>query len=146
DRRALELIAQALYRRDDFAGAAPFYRRLAMLPIASKLESFAGARPNEILGPDQTELPFLQTDPLPVVELQVDDGEPIKVLIDTGGGELILSPECAARLEAETFGNETATFAGGLSGTYQHARIDRVELGAIEVRRVPVRILDTRRF
>jgi predicted aspartyl protease len=98
-----------------------------------------------VRGPSTTELPFLQTEPLPVVEIGVE-GRRAYAFIDTGGAELILGTELAAQVGATVFGYQDGRFAGGTRADFGQGRVESAVLGDFEVRRVPVHILPTRRF
>jgi hypothetical protein len=136
----------ALYRSNDFAAAAEAFAPLPQQEaFVEKLRSFAEAPPYEIRGPDETELLFLQTDPLPVVPIAVQ-GRRAYAFIDTGGAELILDTEFAAEVGATVFGNQDGRFAGGRRAAVGQGRVESVALGDIELSRVPVHILPTRRF
>ena len=127
-------------RRGELAEGLPGFES-----AAAKLRSFGEDAPYELSGPEQTVLPFLLTDPLPVVKLAVEEHE-ICALIDTGGAELILDAEFAAEIGASRFGAQEGVFAGGKRAAYEHGRVERITLGEIELRRAPVHLLPTRRF
>lgn len=137
---------EALYRADDFAAAAPFFRAAGRESLAIKLESFGALRPNRIDGPARAVVPFDQTDPLPLVELRVNGVGPLLFLIDTGGGELVLDPLFADSVGARRYGSELGTFAGDRRRPSVHGRVDSLRLGEVVMRDVPIRILDTSRF
>lgn len=142
------LHAEWHYRRNQFCEAAPYFRTLGSTAMADKLESFGDLIPYQVAAdqPLSVTVPFAQTDPLPVVELQVDGSEPIFAIIDTGGPELILDPEFAKTIEVMTFGSQTSTFAGDKQASYEHGRVQSVTLGDLTVGNVPVKLLPTRRF
>jgi hypothetical protein len=143
--RARSLLAESWYRADEFEKAVPLLRALHRDPAAAKLESFAGTTPNAIEG-DTATLPFVQTDPLPLIQVRVNGSEPVYFLIDTGGGETLIDSTFAQKIGAEQFGSQMGTFAGDQKGSLAHGRIDSLRLGSIVMRRLPVRIRDTRRF
>ena len=92
------------------------------------------------------EVAFVQTDPLPIVEMRVNGSEPAFFVVDTGGGELILDPGFADKVGARRFGKRTATFAGDATAEVELAHVERVALGTVTVYNVPVRLLPTGRF
>lgn len=143
--RARSLLAESWYRVDAFEKAAPLLRALHRDPAAAKLEGFAGTTPNAIEG-DAATLPFIQTDPLPLIQVRVNGSDPVYFLIDTGGGETLIDSTFARQIGAVQFGSQMATFAADQKGSLAHGRIDSLRLGSIVMRRVPVRIRDTRRF
>jgi predicted aspartyl protease len=143
---AKKQLALVYYRRDDFARAAPLYRRLGCEAMAKKLESFANDPPYKIEGKANVcRIPFVHTDPLPLIEVKVK-GESVFFLIDTGGSEIYLDPELAKKVGATDFGSSSGTYGGGLKANTGQGRVDEVTLGEFVVRNVPVHILSTRRY
>jgi len=141
------LLGQVFYLRDDYQRAAPLLYTTAWKTQAKKLESFGAARPYQIEG--QTEVvrvKFSMTDPLPVVQVRVNGGEPVNFFIDTGGAEVIIDTEFAKEIGAAQFGMERGVFGGGKVAGYQHGRIDALLLGDLVVKNVPVTMMDVRRF
>lgn len=140
-------LAELFYRRDDFAHAAELYRATGRTALADKLTSFGSARPYRIRDALATvRVRFLQTDPLPLIAARVNDSEEVYFLVDTGGGELILDPSLAEQIGAPRFGAESGVFGGDQRAHTEHSRVDMVRLGELEVRDVPVHLLDTSRF
>ena len=140
------LLGEARYRRDDFRGAAPLLRAAGRALRAGKLESFGDASPNRIAGPDEiVRLPFVITDPLPIVRATVNGGDTLFLLIDTGGGELVLDSVVAVRLGIAVLGRGTGVFAGG-AASVAHGRVDSVRLGGFTVHDVPVAMINARQF
>ena len=146
-KRPNELLAEMHYRAGRFADAATLYEKLGRKTKAAQLASFGAAKPYETSAnwPRQR-VAFVQTDPLPVIQVQFNDGEPVNCLIDTGAAEIVIDPGLAERLKAPRFGSETGMFAGAKSAPVEFSRVDSVTLGNLEVRNVPVKILKTRGF
>ena len=146
NRTVKALLAEMYYRRDDFPRAAPLFRASAREVIAKKLESFDNRVPYELQKKDfEVHVKFLQTDPLPLISARVNGSEPANFLIDTGGAELILGAEFAKQVGVVEFGGTSGLLASG-SATFLHGRIDSFTLGDLEVRNLPVQILDGRAF
>ncbi len=147
DPAARRLLAESYRRRDDFAAAAPLLHEAGDEVEAQMLASFAGVTPYEITAdsPAETEVPFRQTDPLPVLSLTVN-GKQALFLLDTGGSDLLLDPQLAAEVGAQSFGTREGTFGGGKKAATGVGRVESVALGGITVRHVPVLTLPTRRF
>ena len=143
DKIAAGLLGEALYRQDRFEAAAPWLARAGQPARARKLASFAGTTPYRYTG-EPGPVPFLQTDPLPVVEAGIDDGRTGLFLIDTGAGEVYLDRTFARELQVPSFGVERGGFGGGLVGRYEHGRVRALQLGGMSVRDLPVVLLDTR--
>lgn len=144
-RETLALLAEAYYRRDRFAEAAPLLESIGEEAKAAKLMAFEERKPYRARG-DRAVLPFLQTDPLPVVELSINGSEPAAFILDTGGGELILDREWAAELGVESVGTSRGTFGGDQRALVDHGAVGAVALGDLVLRNVPVQMLDTSPF
>jgi hypothetical protein len=141
------LMAEVFYRQDDFKRAAPLFRVTGQDAVAKKLESFKGITPYQIEGKAEvSHLKLVMTDPLPVLQVRVNKGEPVNFFIDTGGAEVIVDSEFAKELNIAQFGSVTGTFAGGKQAAFQHGRVDFLTLGEFTVKNVPVHIMDVRRF
>jgi hypothetical protein len=143
-RQANELLAEVSYRRDDFATAAAYHEAAGNRSIAAKLRSLAGRRPYAIQGPDTVRLPFVRTDPLPIVEAILNRGPAALFLLDTGGAELILDKAFAGAAGVPVFGGQRSYFGGGKSATIVHGAAESLALGEVTVRDLPVQLLDMR--
>jgi hypothetical protein len=147
DKEAKNLLAHVYFRKDDFAKAAPYFRAVGAEPVAKKLESFKGLVPYQIeTKAPVTEVPFIYTDPLPIIEVSLNGDRKATFIIDTGASEVYLDPELANELGALRFGSTTGVYGGGLQAQTIHGRIDSLTLGDFVIRNVPVRILSTKRF
>jgi len=133
------LMGEVLYRQNLYAQAAPFFEAAGRKPKAERLKAFEGKTPFEIeSGPDVSILPFLQTDPLPIIPLTIN-GREGKFLIDTGGWELHVLPAFAEKCGLKPLGpRETGTYAGGRQAGSSSAVADRVTLGDFSLRNVPI--------
>jgi len=145
----LAYVASAQYLMRDYAAAAATLEDVGDLNLlnAEQVRLLAEEPPYEVSATaDQAVLPFLQLDPLPVVEIEVNS-ERISVLIDTGGAQLILDSEFADQVGVRPVSeHEVKGFAGGKTGSVSYGITQSVRLGEIELRRVPVWVLPTRRF
>ena len=93
---------------------------------------------------DQTVLPFLQLDPLPMVQIEVNS-KSLSVLVDTGGVQLIVDPEFADDAGIQPVSRQpTKGFAGGKTGEIAFAVVRSTSLGDVTLKNVPVWILPTR--
>jgi hypothetical protein len=144
---ARSLLAEAHYRQDDFTAAAPLWKGLGREALARKLESFAAGSAYQLDGPaGPVTAQMVMVDPLPVVEVRLNGGEPVCFLLDTGGAEVIVDAALAGELGLPLFGAEGGVFAGGRAAALQHGRVDSLELGGLVIRNVPALIMDVRRF
>jgi hypothetical protein len=134
------LLAEAYYRRDKFGQAAPLFRALGKTAMADKLQYLSDKSPYAIeSNSDSTFVTFEQTDPLPTVKLRIN-GEDALFVIDTGGWELIMDTDLAAKVGAKKFGGQLATYAGGKQDSTFNGALDEVRIGEFTVRNVPVHI------
>ncbi len=144
DQAALGLLAENYYRRDDFKKAAEFFEAFGQKPKADKLKRLAEKPAYELAsGASRTAIPFIKTDPLPLVKMRINGSEEAVFLIDTGGWELILESGFAEKVGAEKLGEQTATYAGGRQAKTYQGIVDKVEIGDFVVRNVPVHINDS---
>ncbi len=86
------------------------------------------------------------TDPLPVIQIQVNSSALVNFLIDTGGAALIIDDDFAKEIGAVQFGSFMGTFGGGKKAAVHQGKVDSVTLGDFTIKNVPVDILPTRRF
>ena len=91
---------------------------------------------------DETAVPFLVTDPLPVIEVEVN-GRKVTVLIDTGGDSFILDPGIASELGIEIVASMMGMFAGGMEAEVGFARAKSLALGGVTLHSVPISVLPT---
>lgn len=139
EREPQSLMGEILYRRNEYSQAAPYFEAIGQNARAEKLRAFQDKTPFLIeSGPDVSVLPFLQTDPLPVIEVTVN-GQKGKFLIDTGGGEPHLMPAFAERCGIKPVTQKAmGTFAGGRQAAMQGGIAETVRLGDFSLRNVPV--------
>lgn len=145
-------LAMAYYRQDRFDDASRWFhaaagpmpvgplRELEMLSRHTGL--FARSTPYALDGPAQDRIPFVVTDPLPVVPVSVNGGPPAYFILDTGGAEIILDDKYAAEVGADLAGAFAATYGGGRQARTGMGKVDSVSLGGYTIRQVPVHILD----
>jgi len=141
-REANELLGEASYRRGDFDQAAIYQQAAGNRPVAAKLRSFAGRRPYAIDGPEVVRLPFVRTDPLPVLSARVNGGPEAHYLLDTGGAEVILDTAFAGAAGVPQFGAQRSFFGGGKTAPISHGAIDSIALGDMTIGQVPVHVMD----
>lgn len=111
------------------------------LAVAQERKAAFGADRYQMAAPPvETVIPFVTTDPLPVIKVRLG-GREASLLIDTGGADLMISPELAKSLglEAEPAGERI--FAGGVRAPIQRTMVPELEMGPIEIRRVPATLL-----
>lgn len=147
DKQVINLLAEVAYRRDDFQQAATLLRTAGKNTMAAQMESFKGQVPYLITAPAQTtRVPFIHTDPLPLIAVKINGSAEANFIIDTGGAEVILDTDFARQHQAQIFGQEERTFGGGRRAPMEFGRIDSLSLGELEIKNVPVHILSTKAF
>jgi len=147
DSNPRSLLAEVFCRSDAFQRATPLFRLIGREALANKLESFREALPYQIEGEaEEVNLKFAVTDPLPVVQVRVNDSELVNFIIDTGAAEVVLDREFAKEMAAAQFGSETGIFAGGKKAGFGHGAVNSLTLGDFTMRNVPVITMDVQRF
>jgi len=144
DKEPKTLLAEAYYRRDDFQQAAPLFRDIDRIPVADKLQYLVSKVPYQIeSGVEVTSVEFVQTDPLPIVKMRINNSEEALFLIDTGGWELGIDSELAEEVGAKKFGKRMAAYAGGKQAAIYAGVVDHVKIGDFRIKNVPVNISDS---
>ena len=90
----------------------------------------------------ETVVPFIVTDPLPVITVEVN-GRELTALIDTGGDSFILDPAIASELGIEIVTSMTGMFAGGMEAEVGLAKAASLSLGGVTLHSVPIAVLPT---
>ena len=138
---AKNLLGEIYYRRDQFPEAARWFRAAGSAERAEPLELFGTAAPYAISGPpDETRLPFVVTDPLPLVRVRVNGGEAAEFLIDTGGAEVQLDADFAKRMNLSAASGISTMLLDGSQTEMRHGRVASLQLGDFNVQNVPVGI------
>jgi predicted aspartyl protease len=150
------LLAEAAMRRDAFSvaeslvsainfGGSPLQQRYSGSVSARQLASFRDRKPYVVDGPgDVATIPFVKTDPLPLVHARVNGAPETTFLIDTGGAQVVLDPNYARELRVPQYGAMTGLFAGGKRIGVPYGRIDALTLGAWHIRNVPIQLVSVR--
>jgi hypothetical protein len=117
------------------------------LPIWDMMKSFEDAPPFKVdwRGKSEEIIPFLITDPLPLISVEMQ-GKQIYALIDTGGDSFYLDNEFADELGIESVARAMGTFAGGKQAEVGFAKAETLKLGDVVIENVPITILPTQRF
>lgn len=136
DVAAVQDLATAYYRMDDYVPAADLYRILGEGVLHAKYSALGRLIPYVIHWDDEPAiLSFVRRDPLPTVRLRVNGIKGLFIL-DTGSGEVVLDGKFAQKVRAKGVGVRTETFSGAMEEGY----VDDIGLGGVTVRNVPVRI------
>lgn len=151
------MLAEAVYRRDDFTKAAallnqigPSYATMTQnypTLLAPKLDAFQGLKPYELHGHGQTTaLKFVKTEPLPVVTVRINGTTDVTFFIDTGNSEILLDTDFAHELGVKPLGSVQGTFSGGQHAPVKGGKIDSLTMGDWTLYNVPVGILPLRQL
>jgi hypothetical protein len=92
-----------------------------------------------------SELPFLMTDPLPVMTVEYD-ARPVHVLFDTGADMCILDSELAEKFGIKEESWTVGAFGGGKLGKMGYGKLRSVKVGNVSLADVPIWIMPTQRF
>jgi len=93
-----------------------------------------------------TSVPFVQTDPLPIIKVRVNNELDAYFLIDTGAPDIALDNAFAKELRLKTQSAGVGVFAGGRRAPVQSAILPSLTLGGVQVGHVPAHLLPTRSF
>lgn len=144
-------LALAYSRAGQMGEAAALLDKAARLPYGPLKELRVRARqaalfketaPYQIEGTVETTVPFLITDPLPVVKVAVNGADPVDFFIDTGGERLMLDTGFARQTGVTIVGEIPGEYAGEEKGMTGYGKVKQIKLGDISVMEVPVACLD----
>jgi hypothetical protein len=149
----LAVLTHACYQTGDFS-ACPDIPRGTAFPagweeqvrgINAMMKAFGTETPNRVEwnGLKEATIPFLMTDPLPIVEVAIN-GRTIYALIDTGGASFILDTDIARSLGIKAFAKSNGVFAFGITSGIGYAKADSLEIGGVTIRSAPIRIKPTK--
>ncbi len=113
----------------------------ATLGTAQQRKAAASGDRYQISGsPPQTVIPFVATDPLPVVQVSIG-GRQAYFLIDTGAPDLILAPDLVKELGLQTQAAGEGVFAGGRRAPVERTVIPEIQLGALRIANAPAAVM-----
>lgn len=111
--------------------------------LRDMMKSFGSRKPFQIEWKEkiQVEVPFLLAGNrhLPIVALKVN-GQAVNVIIDTGCDSFDLDEAIAEAAGIEAGVRMTGRFAGGKTADLVYGLADRIELGGLEIKSVPVSV------
>jgi hypothetical protein len=113
---------------------------LATLNAAQqRKDAFAGNR-YQISGlRSELAIPFVTTDPLPVVQVTVG-GRQAYFLIDTGAPDIVVNAELAGELGIQVQSAGEGVFAGGRRAPVQRGILPELQIGTVKIANVPANI------
>ena len=86
-------------------------------------------------------VPFIATDPLPVIRVKLDGRRDANFLIDTGAPAVVLDPSVAKELGLKIEDAGMGVFAGGLRAPIRVATLGAISCGQVSVDHVPVSVM-----
>lgn len=136
------------YQTNEYRKAADLFTGQAHEadPILEMMKGFGDSRPYEINwnGKEETTIPFLVTDPLPIIPIEIN-GIRINALIDTGGDSLVLDETLVSALGVETIAKGTGAGGGGTTDI-MWGKTDTLKLGDVEMQNIPTLIVPSSLF
>ncbi len=89
------------------------------------------------MGDNPVRVPFVATDPLPILMVRVNGARNAYFKLDTGAGPVMLNSELANELGIKAKDGSIGTFAGGKHAPVQRAMLDSIALGSVTVTNLP---------
>ncbi|MCX8129646.1 MAG: aspartyl protease family protein [Clostridia bacterium] len=149
-------LAMTYYRKNDFKKAAEQFKKAAgpialgsfkqLKALESQAKLFEDDEAYIIEGPEESRIDFIRTDPLPVIQVSVNDNEPLYFILDTGGAELILNTQLAERIGATISGTIESEYVGGAKAKTGLGKINSVSIGDFKIRNIPINTMKTDEF
>jgi hypothetical protein len=131
---AIALAQQALAAQPD--------NPVARQTLATAQQRKAAFAPDRwrIAGPaGETAVPFVATDPLPIVEITVG-GRQAQFLIDTGAPNILVNPDLVQALGLQPEAAGEGVFAGGARAQVQRTLVPELEIGGIKIADIPAAV------
>ncbi|MBN1327844.1 MAG: aspartyl protease family protein [Candidatus Heimdallarchaeota archaeon] len=139
------LLAENYYRQDKYEKASIHLRFYGINDMAERLESFQNTQPYQIIsGSDSYMIKMLQIDPLPVIQVQINELPPVNFIIDTGANEIMIDIDFVNEHNLEILGSKEGTFAGGLKSSINLGKIESLTIGNLKVSNIPANFLPIR--
>lgn len=92
-------------------------------------------------GEHASTIPFVVTDPLPIVKVRINGQRDANFLIDTGAPGVVLDPAVAKALHLDVKSAGQGTFAGGEHTGVSQSSIESIKLGTLTIHIVPVMVM-----
>jgi len=148
EKASLAGLARAEFRGGNFTDAATAFAKAGQPVIASEAASLAAVRAYHIMSNQPAYIvAFEREDPLPLLRVRLPDGKNHLFVLDTGGGETVLSPPAARASHVNDIaGTVTGTFAGGHTAPIRYGILPQLTLGSLTIEQIPVHELDTAPF
>jgi hypothetical protein len=134
----------AYYQTNQYSKTQNLFKNFAgniQLPLWNLMKAFGAEAPYQIdwHGKNRTTIPFVLTDPLPVISVEIN-GKQINALIDTGGELFYLDEALASSLGIKAVARQVEPYAGGKTVEVGYGRADSLTLGDISVKSIPIKL------
>lgn len=90
------------------------------------------------MGDDPVRVPFVTTDPLPILKVRLNGTRDAYFLLDTGAGTVMLDSQLAKELGINAKDGFIGTFAGGKRAPVQRATLGSIALGSVTITNLPI--------
>lgn len=127
---------------DSAAGFLPWGPFKEWKVRADQLKLFVENAPYRMSGEPESIIPFVVTDPLPVVQVSINSSGPVDFFIDTGGEGLIVDSLFANNMGAVIVGEVPGEYASAKKGMTGYGKADQVDIGGMRIGNVPISTLD----
>ncbi len=134
-----EWLVECLIRVNDYAGAAKIIEEYGLdHPQALLIRKVAATPAFRLVGhsdSDTTTAPFLQTDPLPIIEITIN-GERVHAFLDTGGPGFSTNTEFAEKKGLPILSWQTGNYASKKNAPVNAVQVDSLSIGEFTLRNV----------
>jgi hypothetical protein len=137
-------VSEIYHRQNQYSKASTFYRACGREAMAKKMEYYANIRPYKMDESfDEISIKFVITDPLPVIEITINNVYKGYFFLDTGAGDVILTNDFANKIKVHSFGVEKGGgFGGGKKASIGHGSVSSLTIGNLVIENVPIITLD----
>lgn len=146
DEKELDVLLSELYFRiDDYQNASKHQEALDRKDNAKRLLSFKDTIPFEVRNEKHNyRIKLLRVDPLPVIEVKINNQSSVNFLIDTGAAETVIDLDYAKELGLEIFGSDVGTFAGGKQAVTYSGKVQSFTISDLTIHNMLVHLLPVR--
>lgn len=107
--------------------------------LLEMMKAFEDKQANQIdwNGKNETVIPFVTTDPLPVIPVEIN-GKRINAIIDSGGPMFVVDEKIAKEIGIKEASNDESKFAGGNTAKTGFGQADSLTIGDVNMKNIPV--------
>lgn len=139
--RAREGLLNVYYQTNQYQKVKQLKSKKKVSAMQKLLESFGEEQPYQINwnGLEKATIPFIATDPAPVIPIEVN-GVKMNAVIDTSADGLMLDKEKAAEMGIQPISSFQGRYEGGSSGEAAYSKVQSLKLGELELNNIPTTI------